>query len=1003
MLEGLERLEMPNVLANPLANASLNELLPPDAAGTNDLSPGLVYETENLCLVSREEGDPAAPWSAEFAQEEEAPSLPHAVVEDARPAEAARDESHSFDFFDVFAATDDPFTPSRNAAPAEEASHLSDPPRLPFGSSLAQAGGLESGNGATANRPSDALPWMGVEPPMGRMGDGSAEELTALARLLPVAPANREPAASSGVSQLLHSPNGALQAPPAGPTPAAAVTSPATGPTSPPSGPPTQPGGSVPTPGGTGPAAVASIVEYGGLNFYPAGLTAGPELRMWFRGAQTFDNAARIKTDGTNFTIVNISGSGLAGPATDIVTGPDGRLWCGGTNYSTAHVQFQGIDPSSDAASGYMLSGSGTALGLAAATDGNIWFTVPNYNFNSNVVGWFNPNTGASAVYNVAHAPGELVQGPDNALWVVENGYVARVPIGGGTITEYPVATSGGEGICVGPDGALWFAESGPSKIGRITTAGAVTEYAIPTLNASPSGITAGPDGALWFTEGQVGGIGRVTTRGAFTEYNVPSASSPTYIAAGPDGNVWFTETGQSRVGKVVLSPYGATLNKCSNGRDLAAMGAGVGAAGAGAVSTGGVRYADGAVTVPSADLSSGGFGTDWGQSRSWTNVPGAVPSNFSGAGVTVGEAPYLLQLGSSLVALLSNGTTARLFDQQPDLTYRERFFGQDRLSVDANGDFLVSDSGGDVLRFGPFNAANAPLANQSLFKSFTDPYGNVTSVTAWTTVTTWGNQSVNRPGEVRRSTTVNGTTYVESYLYSYLLASDPNKGLLQSVVLRRSTDGGTTWSTVRQALYSYYATLDVKGNLGDLHTAQVEDGAGNVLDTSYYRYYRPGEAGGYANNAMHGLKYAFGPQSYARLVAALGSSIDGLSDAAIAPYADNYYQYDAAQRVTQAVVQGQGCSVCSGGLGTYTYAYAASGNAAGFNSWTMKTTETLPDGNTNTVYTNAYDEVMLKVYTDASSGLKWDWFNEYDGSGRVILQAGPSAVPATPRAAPTC
>ena len=29
----------------------------------------------------------------------------------------------------------------------------------------------------------------------------------------------------------------------------------------------------------------------------------------------------------------------------------------------------------------------------------------------------------------------------------------------------------------------------------------AITEFAIPTANASPRGITAGPDGNLWFTE----------------------------------------------------------------------------------------------------------------------------------------------------------------------------------------------------------------------------------------------------------------------------------------------------------------------------------------------------------------------------------------------------------------------------------------------------------------------------------------------------------------------
>jgi hypothetical protein len=65
--------------------------------------------------------------------------------------------------------------------------------------------------------------------------------------------------------------------------------------------------------------------------------------------------------------------------------------------------------------------------------------------------------------------------------------------------------------ITAGPDGALWFTEFGASKIGRITTAGVVTnEYATPTPSAGPIGITTGLDGNLWFTESSVGKIGRL-------------------------------------------------------------------------------------------------------------------------------------------------------------------------------------------------------------------------------------------------------------------------------------------------------------------------------------------------------------------------------------------------------------------------------------------------------------------------------------------------------------
>ena len=62
-----------------------------------------------------------------------------------------------------------------------------------------------------------------------------------------------------------------------------------------------------------------------------------------------------------------------------------------------------------------------------------------------------------------------------------------------------PTANSLSYAITTGPDDALWFVEYSSAKIGRITTAGAITEFT--GLGNNPQGITAGPDRALWFTE----------------------------------------------------------------------------------------------------------------------------------------------------------------------------------------------------------------------------------------------------------------------------------------------------------------------------------------------------------------------------------------------------------------------------------------------------------------------------------------------------------------------
>src|ERR1700687_4449161 len=68
-------------------------------------------------------------------------------------------------------------------------------------------------------------------------------------------------------------------------------------------------------------------------------------------------------------------------------------------------------------------------------------------------------------------------------------------------IAEFPTPTAGStpQGIAAGPDGNLWFAESGGgSRIGRITTAGTITEFT--GLTGAPFWIASRP-GGLWVSE----------------------------------------------------------------------------------------------------------------------------------------------------------------------------------------------------------------------------------------------------------------------------------------------------------------------------------------------------------------------------------------------------------------------------------------------------------------------------------------------------------------------
>jgi virginiamycin B lyase len=139
--------------------------------------------------------------------------------------------------------------------------------------------------------------------------------------------------------------------------------------------------------------------------------------------------------------------------------------------------------------------------------------------------------------------------------------------------TEYTIPTAGSDplGVTAGPDGAVWFTEQNTNKIGRITTSGVITEFAIPTSNSVPYGITtAGPDGALWFVEEGGNNIGRITTPGVITEYPIPTAKSGSKsITVGSDGALWFTEVG--KIGRITTSGAITEFPTLSNGFGITA------------------------------------------------------------------------------------------------------------------------------------------------------------------------------------------------------------------------------------------------------------------------------------------------------------------------------------------------------------------------------------------------------------------------------------------------
>ncbi|MEO8385074.1 MAG: S8 family serine peptidase, partial [Betaproteobacteria bacterium] len=187
------------------------------------------------------------------------------------------------------------------------------------------------------------------------------------------------------------------------------------------------------------------------------------------------------------------------------------------------------------------------------ASDGRIYrVSLAGFAYPSAAVSQRTAGTGSAPLY--------IAKAPDGNYWYTQPSAnrVARMTPAGGVV-EYtvPTAASNPFDIVAGADGNIWFTELDAGRIGRITLAGTITEFPLANTSAQPRGITAGPDGNIWFTEITTARIGRITPQGTITEFDIPwTGASPRGITAGPDGNLWFTDSGGLSIGRV--TPQGA-------------------------------------------------------------------------------------------------------------------------------------------------------------------------------------------------------------------------------------------------------------------------------------------------------------------------------------------------------------------------------------------------------------------------------------------------------------
>ena len=148
---------------------------------------------------------------------------------------------------------------------------------------------------------------------------------------------------------------------------------------------------------------------------------------------------------------------------------------------------------------------------------------------------------------------GGMTLGRGGDVWFTEiwgNKIGRLTPEGSIQEFEIPTPSSDPQDIAMGSDGNFWFTESRGNKIGTLTIDGAFAEYPLPSQGSDPFQIAAGPDGNLWFTELD-NRIGRITTAGVITEYTTAGVIEPYGITSAKDGLLWFTVYGSGEIGSI--------------------------------------------------------------------------------------------------------------------------------------------------------------------------------------------------------------------------------------------------------------------------------------------------------------------------------------------------------------------------------------------------------------------------------------------------------------------
>lgn len=267
----------------------------------------------------------------------------------------------------------------------------------------------------------------------------------------------------------------------------------------------------------------------------------------------------------------------------DVLAGPDGNVWFYMSNLDdptedsigyitpngTVHARYITIPQTTGCLTNTF--DCFTVYGLRFGPDHNLWYFAsqifPPYSSEIGRVTLAGAVTrfplpqhgfgGLGFAFDTAGNPWYFLQGKPISG---HNVWVGKITISGSheSITEFALPEPDlPASIVGGPDGNMWFFDDNTHAIGKITPAGAITEYPLPhrgkLAGIAQEEIILGTDHNLWFIGPQAGMVGRITPSGEITTYNDKANSYPRDLLAAPDGSIWFRDDAQQALGHIPL------------------------------------------------------------------------------------------------------------------------------------------------------------------------------------------------------------------------------------------------------------------------------------------------------------------------------------------------------------------------------------------------------------------------------------------------------------------